>query len=97
MDHHDYHVSPTELLMPALLKHHSNFPPQVPKVQKKIVNIPVEIITEKIVEVPKIIKEEEIIERKIESTVVKPVFVEVPQVQERIFQQPGEGWGVVSS
>ena len=66
------------------------FPPQVPKVQKKIVNIPVEIITEKIVEVPKIIKEEEIIERKIESTVVKPVFVEVPQIQERIFQQPGE-------
>lgn len=40
-----------------------------------------------IVEVPKIEYHEEIIERQVESTVVVPKYVEVPQIQERIYHQ----------
>lgn len=64
---------------------------EVPQIQKRIIEKPVEVVEEEIIEIPKIEYVEEIVERHVcgkTNWIAK--YVEVPQQQKRIVHKPVE-------
>ncbi len=59
-------------------------PKYVEKIYERVQQQPVVQVVEEIVEVPKVVYEEVIVEREVPTVATVQKYVEVPQIQERI-------------